>query len=162
MTNINNLELVPSDACLSLIKTFEGLSTTAYVCPAGVWTIGYGHTKDVKKGDVITQAGAEQLLQKDVNLFARQVLALLRHSVNQNQFDALVSFAFNIGIGNLSTSTLLKKINIGDFKSAANEFLKWDKARDKNTGEMKSLEGLTRRRQAEKRLFEVPLQEWQS
>lgn len=154
MTNINNLELVPSDACLSLIKTFEGLSTTAYVCPAGVWTIGYGHTKDVKKGDVITQAGAEQLLQQDVKVFARQVINVLHHSINQNQFDALVAFAFNVGIGNLKSSTLLKKINIGDFKSAAQEFLKWNKARDKSTGEMKTHEGLTRRRQAEKRLFE--------
>lgn len=152
MTNINNLELVPSDACLSLIKTFEGLSTTAYVCPAGVWTIGYGHTKDVKKGDVITQAGAEQLLQKDVNLFARQVINVLHHSINQNQFDALVAFAFNVGMGNFKKSTLLKKVNIGDFKTAAQEFLKWDK--DKRNGVAVQIEGLTRRRQAEKRLFE--------
>lgn len=156
MPNINNVDLVPSDACFSLIKTFEGLSTTAYLCPAGVWTIGYGHTKNVKKGDIITRDGADQLLHQDVNLLSRQVMALLNREVNQNQFDALVSFTFNVGIGNLSNSTLLKKINCGDFKGASKEFLKWDKARQNDTGKMVQLDGLTKRRQAEKRLFEAP------
>lgn len=100
-----------SDAGLSLIKTFEGLSTKAYVCPAGVLTIGYGHTKDVKPNDVITKAGAEELLKKDLKEFEEAVTAMLdirEVAVNQCQFDALVCFAFNVGTKALDTSTLLK------------------------------------------------------
>lgn len=157
MPNINNVDLIPSDACVSLIKTFEGLSTTAYVCPSGELTIGYGHTDGVKKDDVITKEGADRLLRLDLIKLSKRVINLLHHSVNQNQFDALVSFAFNTGIGNFSKSTLLKKVNIGDFTAAAQEFLKWDKARQNSTGKMIQLEGLTRRRQAEKRLFEASI-----
>lgn len=139
-----------SDAGLSLIKNFEGLSTKAYVCPAGVLSIGYGHTKNVKKGDVITKAGAEELLKKDLKEFEEAVTAMLdirEVAVNQCQFDALVCFAFNVGTKALDTSTLLKKLTIGDVEGASDEFLRWNKAGGK------VLEGLTRRRQAERRLF---------
>lgn len=139
-----------SSAGLNLIKEFEGLCTTAYVCPAGVLSIGYGHTKNVKKGDVITKDGAEELLKKDLKEFEEAVTAMLdirEVAVNQCQFDALVCFAFNVGTKALDTSTLLKKLTIGDVEGASDEFLRWNKAGGK------VLEGLTRRRQAERRLF---------
>lgn len=139
-----------SSAGLNLIKEFEGLCTTAYVCPAGVLTIGYGHTKDVKPNDVITKDGAEELLKKDLKEFEEAVTAMLdirEVAVNQCQFDALVCFAFNVGTKALDTSTLLKKLTIGDVEGASDEFLRWNKAGGK------VLEGLTRRRQAERRLF---------
>lgn len=139
-----------SDAGLSLIKNFEGLSTKAYLCPAGVLTIGYGHTKNVKPNDVITKDGAEELLKKDLKEFEEAVTAMLdirEVAVNQCQFDALVCFAFNVGTKALDTSTLLKKLTIGDVEGAGDEFLRWNKAGGK------VLEGLNLRRQAERRLF---------
>ena len=140
-----------SDACVQLIKTFEGLSTTAYVCPAGVLTIGYGHTGGVEKGQVVTEKQATVLLMEDLASVAAEVTCILGGTqVGQNEFDALCSFTFNLGAGSLRKSTLLKKLKAGDRKGAAYEFLKWNRAG------VRVLDGLTRRREAEKRLFETP------
>ena len=138
-----------SEGCKQLIRVFEGLNTKAYRCPAGVLTIGYGHTgPDVKEGQTITRDQAELLWNQELGAVGRQVEhALDGMRVNQNQFDALCSFTFNLGIGRLETSTLLKKLKAGDYEGAANEFLRWNRA----GGQI--LEGLTRRRQAERRLF---------
>lgn len=133
---------------LDLIKSFEGLELKAYKCPADVLTIGYGHTgSDVKEGQVITQQQAEDLLKKDVEKFEKGVLSLVKVKINENEFSALVSFAYNLGLGNLKQSTLLNSLNKLQRESAANEFLRWNKAGGK------VLAGLTRRREAEKALF---------
>ena len=132
---------------LELIKHFEGCKLKAYRCSAGVLTIGYGHTgEDVKEGMTIDQAKADALLYDDVIRFERGVNQLL-FNIKQCQFDALVSFAFNLGLGNLKSSTLLKKILANDYDAAADQFLRWNKAGGK------VLAGLTKRREAERALF---------
>ena len=130
-----------------IIKEFEGCKLKAYKCPADVWTIGYGHTDGVKEGDVITQEKADALLASDLDLFSSGVKRLVSADINNNQLGALVAFAFNVGLGNLRHSSLLRLVNQGDFVAAANEFPKWNKA----AGQV--LPGLTRRREAEKALF---------
>ena len=132
---------------IELIKKYEGLKLKAYKCPAGVWTIGYGHTKNVKQGDTITEKQAEILLIYDLNDFENCIKKNVRIPLSQNQFDALVSLCFNIGCGNFLKSTLLKKLNEGKIAEAAKEFLKWNKA------DGKELAGLTKRRQEEMELF---------
>ena len=132
---------------IELIKKYEGLKLKAYKCPAGVWTIGYGHTKNVKQGDTITEKQAEILLIYDLNDFENCIKKNVRIPLSQNQFDALVSFCFNVGCGNFLKSTLLKKLNEGKIAEAAKEFLKWNKA------DGKELAGLTKRRQEEMELF---------
>jgi len=132
---------------IELIKKYEGLKLKAYKCPAGVWTIGYGHTKNVKQGDVITEVQAEILLIYDLNDFENCIKKNVRIPLTQNQFDALVSFCFNVGCGNFLKSTLLKKLNEGKIAEAAKEFMKWNKAGGKE------LAGLTKRRQEEMELF---------
>lgn len=137
---------------MDLIKSFEGCSLKAYKCPAGVWTIGWGTTEPINgvkphEGMVITQQQADDLLVKNLKSYENAVNEYVTYSINQNKFDALVSFAYNCGNGALKTSTLLKKLNSGDIQGAANEFLRWNKANGK------VLNGLTRRRQAERKLF---------
>ncbi|MCE9886967.1 lysozyme [Obesumbacterium proteus] len=137
---------------INLIKQFEGCRLMAYQDCIGVWTIGYGWTqpidgKVISKGMAINQQKADALLLQGVELSVNCVNDLLLVSVNQDQFDALVDFAYNLGINALKGSTLLKKINAGDYIGAANEFHKWNKAGGKE------LAGLTRRRGAEKSLF---------
>ena len=132
---------------INLIKQFEGCALSAYKCPAGVWTIGYGHTKDVKQGMKITTNQATSLLKEDLATYENYVNKYVKVKLNQNQFDALVSFTFNCGGGALKSSTLLKKLNKADYTGAANELLRWNKANGK------ILAGLTRRRKAEKALF---------
>jgi len=136
---------------LDLIKKFEGLRLKAYKCPAGVWTIGYGSTGGIIEGWEITEEDAELLLKDDV--FDSEVAVDFDVTVplTQEQFDALVSFVFNVGIGNFRKSTLLKKLNAGHYIGAANEFLKWDKATV--NGVKKTLAGLTKRRKMERDLF---------
>lgn len=135
----------------SIIKEFEGFRATAYLCPAGVWTVGYGTTrisgKLVKKGTKVTTEEADVLLEEDLKTFEDGVNRLVSVELTQNQFDALVSFVYNLGVGSLQKSTLLKRVNAGLFEEAADEFLKWDKANGKK------LPGLTRRRKAECELF---------
>lgn len=133
---------------INLIKQFEGLELKAYRDSVGVLTIGYGSTgSHVSVGEVITEAQAETLLIKDLSRFESGVTELVKVPVTQNQFDALVSFSFNLGLGNLKSSTLLKKLNAKDYTGASKEFERWNKAGGK------VLNGLTRRRLAEKELF---------
>ena len=143
-----------SEKGLSLVRQFEGLRTTAYKCSAGVWTIGYGHTQQVKAGQVITKTQADAFLQLDISKADAAIQRLVKVPINQNERDALASFIFNLGAGAFESSTLLKKINEGDKQSAANEFLKWDKFRNPVTKKLEALTGLTKRRVAEKSLFE--------
>lgn len=134
-------------AALDLIKQYEGCALLAYRCPAGRWTIGYGHTTGVREGDVITQAQAEQWLAEDVALFARGVERMVKVPLTPGQFGALVSLAMNIGLGALASSTLLRTLNAGDVAGARAEFARWVNAGGKR------LEGLVRRRAAEAELF---------
>ena len=143
-----------SEKGLSLVRQFEGLRAAAYKCSAGVWTIGYGHTQQVKAGQVITKAQADAFLQLDISKADATIQRLVKVPINQNERDALASFIFNLGAGAFESSTLLKKINEGDKQSAANEFLKWDKFRNPVTKKLETLTGLTKRRVAEKSLFE--------
>lgn len=131
-----------------MIMKHEGCKLKAYVCPAGVLTIGYGHTgKDVKAGMEITQAEAERLLLSDMDKFCAAVERLVKVKLSDNQFAALVSLCFNIGDGAFGKSTLLKKLNAGDIIGATQEFPKWNK------GGGKVLPGLVKRREDEQRLF---------
>ena len=100
---------------LNLIKHFEGCELQAYKCPAGVWTIGYGHIKGVSEGMTITQEEAEQMLKDEMAEYEGYVNKLVTVELNQNQFDAMVSWVYNLGGGNLSASTLLKVLNAGDY-----------------------------------------------
>ena len=122
------INLKTSQEGINLIKKFEGCRLTAYKCPAGVWTIGYGHTDDVKKGQKITKAKAEEYLKNDLIKYEKGVERLVKVKLNQNQFNALISFAYNRGLGALKTSTLLKKLNKQDYKGASNEFLRYSSA----------------------------------
>lgn len=132
---------------IDLIKHFEGLRLEAYQDSVGVWTIGYGSTKDIKEGMRITPFMAEQFLRDDLEEAEKAVSRLVDVSLTQNEFDALVSFAFNLGAGNLQHSTLLRKLNNSDKVGASDEFLRWVNAGGKK------LEGLVRRRKAERALF---------
>lgn len=143
-------ETQTNDAGIALIKRFEGCELKAYRCPAGVWTVGFGHTgPDVRAGVVITAARADELLRRDLARFEAGVARLVRVPVTPNQFGALVSFAYNVGLGNLAASSLLRKLNRGDYTGAAGEFGKWTKAAGR------ALPGLVRRRAAERELFEA-------
>lgn len=133
---------------LHLIKQFEGCRLSSYKDQVGVWTVGYGHTGgDVYRGLNITQNEADSLLEVDLEKFESQVEDLVTCPLNDSQFSALVSFAYNLGINSLARSTLLKLVNQSNFYDASNEFLKWS-----NAGGIHS-PGLLRRRTAEKALF---------
>lgn len=132
---------------IDLIKKFEGCSLRAYKCPAGVWTIGYGHTNKVFADDVITQEEAETLLRQDLIIHCNNVSKLVKVPLTQNQFDALVSFEYNVGYGAFQASTLLRLLNQGKYKEAAGQFDRWIYAGKK------VLPGLVNRRKAEKGLF---------
>ena len=137
-----------SDAGLALTRKFEGLNLNSYQDQVGVWTIGYGHTGPTIHGGItITQDQADQLLQSDVASSVACVNRAITTAINQNQFDALVDFVFNLGCGALLSSTLLRDINAGNFATAAQQFLLWDHARGI------VIQGLLRRRQAESDLF---------
>ena len=132
---------------IALIKEFEGLRLRAYLCPGGVWTIGYGHTAGVKPGMVITEAQAEEYLKADLIAFERYLNGL-GLALNQNQFDALVSFIYNVGTGNFSSSTLLRKVRANpQDNSIMDEFLRWVYSKGR------VLPGLQRRRLAEMKLY---------
>lgn len=145
--------MITSQVGINLIKSFEGCELSAYKpLPSELyWTIGYGHYgSDVRQGQTISQAHAETLLKQDLGKFEKGVSNLVAVPINQNQFDALVSFAYNCGLEALRTSTLLQKFNAGDVQGAADEFLKWDHAGGKE------LPGLLLRRKAEWKLFLTP------
>jgi lysozyme len=137
-----------SDAGLALIKSAEGLRLSAYLCPAGVWTIGYGTTRGVKPGQVITEDEAEAMLRADVERFARGVSERIQVPVTQGQFDALVSLAYNIGLAAFGKSTLLRLLNESKYALSAQQFDRWNKAAGR------VLPGLTKRRAAERAMFE--------
>lgn len=134
---------------INLIKHFEGLRTKAYKDPVGIWTIGYGDTgPDVVEGLVITETEAEQRLKNRLSReFEPGVFGSLKRRPSQNEFDAMVSLAYNIGVGAFARSTLVKMFNEGNVTGAADQFLRWNKAGGKE------LKGLTRRRYAERAMF---------
>jgi len=133
---------------VELIRHFEGCRFDAYLCPAGVWTIGYGHTANVKEGDTIDQETAEAFLIEDLESFERDVTRLVEVPLTQQQFDALVSWTFNLGAGNLAESTLLRKLNNYQYAEVPEQMMRWVRA----GGQV--LEGLVRRRAAEAALFQ--------
>lgn len=154
-----------SEAGIQLIKSFEGCHNTPYRCPAALWTIGYGHVLYPDQARLKTPERAlygikddhnrtfeydeiDSILEKDLQRFEAGVLRLCPAAADsQSQFDAIVSFSFNVGLGNLQSSTLRMQYNRGDIEGAADEFLKWTKASGK------VLKGLVRRREAERALF---------
>lgn len=134
-----------SEKIKTMIKAWEGCLLKAYKCPAGVWTIGYGHTEGVKAGMTITQQQADAMFDEEIEKFEKQVRPLVADVVlNQNQYDALVSLAYNIGVGALKKSTLLKKViaNPND-PSIRTAFMQWVR------GGGKVLPGLQKRREME-------------
>jgi lysozyme len=154
-----------SQKCIEQIKKDEGVRNRPYQCPALLWTVGVGHVIDphhakVKLADrkqlpipagwdrVLSAAEIDEILRKDLNRFEAGVLRLIKVELTQGQFDALVSFSFNVGLGNLQNSTLRMKINRGDYEGAAEQFLVWTKAGGK------VLKGLVIRRTHEKEMFE--------
>lgn len=136
------------EPAIDIIKKYESLQLTSYKCPAGVWTIGYGHTSDVVgEGQVITEDAALNLLKGDLIDASIRSESAIKTELNDNQFGAIISLVFNIGITRFKESTLLKKINEGDLIGAADEFPRWNKVK----GEV--LNGLTKRREDERLLF---------
>ena len=133
---------------LDIIKKYEGLRLKAYLCPAGIPTIGYGHTKNVKLGQICTEEEAEEWLQDDYNGAEKGVLNAVTTSLLPHQLQALTSFVFNLGIGRFKSSTMLLLINRREFTDAAKEFDRWV-----NAGGVK-LPGLISRRAEERKLFE--------
>ena len=141
-----------NDRGLDLVKHFEGLRLKAYYDPVDVLTIGYGHTgPDVYEGQVITEAEAEQLLLEDLEEHEVYVKGAAKAPLNEDRLAALVSFAFNVGNGSLGSSTLLKKVNKKDYAGAADEFPRW--VYGTVSGKKVKLNGLVRRREAERALF---------
>jgi len=136
-----------SQECVDMIKFFEGFGSKAYLCPADVWTIGYGRTKNVKEGDMLTEIQAERDLLEELEEFGEQVSNTVKVPLLQNQFDALTSWTYNLGVGNLQSSTLLKELNSKKYIAAGKEILRWNKAGGK------VLAGLTRRRESEAKLW---------
>ena len=141
----------PSKDVVELIKEFEGFRAQSYSDVVGVWTIGYGttrvHGNKVVPGMVCTREEAEEYLYDELEPVAERISAMVKVPLTQNQFDALCSFSYNLGTGALQSSTLLRKLNAGDYNGSANEFPKWDHAGGKKVA------GLTRRREAERNLF---------
>ena len=132
---------------IDLIKHFEGCELESYRCSANVLTIGYGTTKNVVEGMKISQHQAEELLMKDLEEFEEYVEDLIDVPLEQNQFDALVAWTYNLGPTNLKTSTLRKGLNKGAYDDVAEQIKRWNKANGK------VLKGLVRRRNAEAELF---------
>lgn len=133
-----------------ILKNFEGLKLCAYRCTSGIWTIGYGHTGiTVKSGDIITEAAANEFFEQDIKFFENAVNTLVTVKLNQNQFDALISFCFNIGVGKdgFAGSTMRKLLNRGEYTAAAEQFMRWVYSGGKIS------EGLRRRRIKERELF---------
>ena len=138
---VNNLRL--DEEGLNLIKRWEGLRLEAYLCSANVWTIGYGHTRTAKPGMKITEKRANELLREDVRKFENLINRIVTVSLTQNQFNALVSWAFNVGEGAVRNSTLIRKLNSGDYDAVPTELMRWNKI----NGQVNR--GLTNRRAAE-------------
>jgi len=133
---------------IALLKKFEGCELEAYQDSVDVWTIGYGHTKDISEGMKITKEEAEAMLECELDEYEGYINKLVTVPLEQNQFDALVCWVYNLGPTNLKESTLLKLLNAGDYHTTPNQIKRWNKA----GGE--TLKGLVRRREAEALLFE--------
>ena len=142
-----NNDLKTSQEGISLIKSFEGCELTAYRCSANVPTIGFGHTAGVSDGDTCTQEEAENMLAEDLEEFENYVKNYVESELQQNEFDALVAWTYNLGPANLKESTMLKELNSGNFEEVPRQMKRWNRA----GGEV--LDGLIRRREAESRLF---------
>lgn len=138
---------------IELVKQCEGLYTSAYRCPAGVWTIGFGHTEGVRPGMTVSEQEAEDLLRRDLADAGAQVERLVRVKLNAFQYAALTSFVFNVGAGSLAASTLLRRLNDGQYDAVPIELAKWVKATNPKTGEKVTLPGLVRRRSLEGELW---------
>jgi len=138
-----------SDEGFELIKKFEGCELEAYKCAAGVWTIGYGHTKDVQEGDKWTEEKADFMLWRELDdEYEHYVNSLVTVPMNQSQFDSLVSWTYNLGPNNLKKSSMLRVLNEGKYDEVPAQMKRWNKAKGK------VLAGLTRRREAEALMFE--------
>lgn len=136
-----------NQAGLNIVKHYEGCELEAYLCPARVWTIGYGHTEGVRKGMVWTQTKADRQLEEDLRQFEEGIEEMVKVPISLNAFSSLVSLGFNIGLEALRGSTLMRKLNKGELGPASEEFARWNKSG------AKILPGLTRRRLAERDLF---------
>lgn len=145
-----------NEAGVGLIKNYEGLHLAPYLCHAKVWTIGYGHTRTVRSGMTITPDQADQLLDDDLRLVERAVQRLVTVKLNDNQFAALVSFTFNVGIANFERSTLLALLNRGWYEQVPAQLMRWNRV----SGEI--MGGLSRRRAAEGRLWNMPINKEES
>jgi lysozyme len=154
-----------SEHGIAIIKKFEGLRLKAYRDVAGVWTIGYGSTlyhdgKAVRPGDkLVEETQADALFHNTLKWYIDAVNQQVNVSLNQNQFDALVSFTYNLGIGALQKSTLLRKLNASDYLAAADQFLLWNKITDPHSGKKVICNTLTVRRKQERELFLNPIQQ---
>lgn len=142
---------------MALIEEFEGFEPKPYLCPAGKWTIGFGDTrwngKEVTSlTKPVTRQQAEDALRRRLQAFQMELDRLVNVHLNPNQNAALLSFIYNLGAQNLRKSTLLKVLNAGDYQEAANQFMRWNEANGKE------LAGLTRRREAERKLFLTPVE----
>ena len=153
--------MTPSQAALDLLHEFEqgpqgGMASVPYKDFAGHWTIGWGHRILPRErfSNPITASQADDLLRSDLERFAAGVNSWVTAPITQSMFDALVCFSFNVGLGALKGSTLLRLLNQHFYAAAAQQFERWDKAADPKTGEKVSLAGLKRRRLAERRMFE--------
>ena len=148
MTELGENKMQISEEGLSLIKKFEGCELESYRCSANVVTIGFGHTRTAKEGMTITREEADMLLEEDIRSFETSVLSLVEVDLKQCEFDALIAWTFNLGAGNLKSSTLLKRINAKDWNDVPHQIKRWNKA----NGTV--LQGLIRRREAEALLFQ--------
>ena len=133
---------------IALIKKFEGIELQAYQDSVGVWTIGYGHTKGVKEGDNISLKQAEAMLEEELVEYEGYINDMVKVRLDQNQFDALVAWVYNLGPSNLKSSTMLKVLNEEEWEEVPRQMKRWNKA----GGEV--LRGLVRRREAEAMLFQ--------
>ena len=144
---IDQGKMKTSNTGIRLIKQFEGFRKDAYLCPAKVWTIGYGHTGNVLPSHTVSELQAENLLKQDLQRFEKAVNELVKVPISQGEFDALVSFSFNVGTNAFKNSTLLKLLNQGKYREAGAQFGRWTLANGSR------LPGLIRRREQEQRLF---------
>jgi lysozyme len=150
-----------NQATVDLVKKKEGFKAKAYLCPAGVWTIGYGTTAragigvDVQQGMTISEKEAERLLRLGLERFASQIRPMIKQPINDNQFGAFLSLAYNIGPSAFSKSSALRHFNGGDNASATQAMRAWNKARVK--GKLQVLQGLVNRREDEIKLFNTPV-----
>ena len=136
-----------NDEGVALIRQWEGCKLTAYLCPAGVWTIGYGHTATAREGMTITEAEAERLLRQDLALFEAEVARAVDVDLTDNQFAALVSWSYNIGVGAMRRSSLIRRLNAGEYDAVPGELARWNKVKGR------VVKGLSNRRAAEAGLW---------